>query len=242
MKYLLATMLLVASSAAASAQTTPDPAKGADAKPVASSAPAATSATAPAANAASSASGIAPGVTLAPKALEVKPGHYVLDPAHGKITWMVSHLGYSVYIGQFSDVSADLTLDPKDIGKTALTATVKTDSVGTFNDELEKQLKGEGFLDTSKYPTATFKSNKVTVTGPQTAQIDGDLTLDGKTAPIVISATFNNAGVDPIDHAYTVGFDGATIIRRSTFGASKYVPLVGDNVQLKIEGEFKLKS
>ncbi len=209
--------------------------------PPASTPPAAPSApkAAPAA-AASSPNSIAPGVTLAAKSLEVKPGHYRLDPAHGKITWSVNHLGFSTYMGLFGGVAADLVLDPKDVSKIALTATVDTSSVDALNPKLNSELVGEGWFDSKKFPQASFRSTKVTINGPQTARIDGDLTMHGKTFPIVISATFNNAGVDPVDKQYTVGFDGASIVRRSTFGISQYVPLVADNVTLRLEGEFKL--
>ena len=44
----------------------------------------------------------------------VKAGSYRLDPAHGKITWSVNHLGFSTYIGQFSKVTAKLSLQPLD--------------------------------------------------------------------------------------------------------------------------------
>ncbi len=176
---------------------------------------------------------------LAAEALAVRPGRYRLDPDHGKITWSVNHLGFSTYVGQFPGVSADLVLDPKNLAKTTLNATVDLATVDTANPKLDAHLKEEGFFDSAKFPQATFKSTRVTVTGPRTARIDGDLTLRGKTSPIVISATFNNAGVDPVDKQYTVGFDGAAIIRRSTFGVSQYVPLVGDDVLVRIEGEFK---
>ena len=206
--------------------------------------PVAAPATPPAAPAAPAAAAspnlIAPGVTLAAKALEVKAGRYRLDPAHGKISWSVNHLGFSTYMGLFGGVAADLTLDPKDVSKIALTATVDTSTVDTLNPKLNAELVSESWFDSKKFPQATFKSTKVMVTGPQTARIDGDLTLHGKTFPIVVSATFNNAGVDPVDKQYTVGFDGASIVRRSTFGVSQYVPLVADNVTLRLEGEFKL--
>ena len=35
---------------------------------------------------------------------QVRPGAYVLDPAHGKITWSLNHLGFSTYYGQITDV------------------------------------------------------------------------------------------------------------------------------------------
>ena len=169
----------------------------------------------------------------------IRAGTYMLDKMHGRITWSVNHLGFSTYVGLLPGANADLALDPKDVSRTTLTATIDMNSVDTANASLNDHLKGEGFFDTKQFPQATFKSTKVTATGPRTARIDGDLTLRGKTAPIVISATFNNAGVDPVDKRYTVGFDGASIIRRSTFGASEYVPMVGDDVLIRLEGEFK---
>jgi polyisoprenoid-binding protein YceI len=180
-----------------------------------------------------------PPVALAAKALEVKAGRYRLDPDHGHVTWSVNHLGFSTFTGQFTAAAAELTLDPKDLGKSELTATVDTGSVASGNARLDTELKGVDWFDTKTYGEASFKAKSVTVIGPQTARIDGDLTLHGKTAPIVISATFNNAGVDPVDKQYTVGFDAAAIIRRSTFGLTKFLPLVGDNVTLHLEGEFK---
>ncbi len=231
---ILATAMLCGAAPLAFGQTTT--AKPPPSTPPASSAPATP---APAAPAAASPNSIAPGVTLAAKSLAVKPGHYRLDPAHGKITWSVNHLGYSTYSGMFGGVSADLVLDPKDVGKIALTATVDTATVDTLNPKLNAELVGDGWFNSKAFPQATFKSTKITITGPQTARVDGDLTLHGKTFPIILSATFNNAGVDPVDKQYTVGFDGASIVRRSTFGVSQYVPLVGDNVILRLEGEFK---
>lgn len=180
-----------------------------------------------------------PPVTLADKALSVKPGHYRLDPAEGKITWSVNHRGFSTYVGQFGIVAADLVIDPKDLAHTTLTAIADTTSISTLNSKLDQALQSEDWFDSKHFPQASFKATAVTATGPQTARIDGELTLHGKTVPIVISATFNNAGVDPVDKLYTVGFDAAAIIRRSAFGISRDVPFIGDNVTLRLEGEFK---
>ena len=46
--------------------------------------------------------------------LAATTGTYALDKAHGKITWSISHLGFSTYVGQFSAVSyTHLTLPTK---------------------------------------------------------------------------------------------------------------------------------
>ncbi|MCR5874248.1 YceI family protein [Phenylobacterium sp. J426] len=176
------------------------------------------------------------------KPAEVRAGTYTLDPEHSKITWFVNHLGFSTYAGQFAGATGTLTLDPKAPAASKLDVTVKADDVGTLNAALDKHLKSADFLDTAKFPTATFKATRIVVKGANEADIHGDLTLRGVTKPIVIAAEFNQAGVNPLDKRYTVGFDGEAKIRRSEFGIAYALPAVGDEVTLKIEAEFKAAS
>jgi polyisoprenoid-binding protein YceI len=172
---------------------------------------------------------------------QVHPGSYVLDKNHGKITWSVNHLGFSTYYGQFTDVNAQLTLDPKDVTKSTLDVTVNTAGVGTFNPKLDEHLKSPEFLNVSAFPTATFKATKIERTGPKDAKITGDLTLLGVTKPVVVDATFNQAGPF-MDNTYRIGFNGMAAIKRSDFGIKAFLPYLGDEVQLIIEAEFKAAS
>lgn len=172
---------------------------------------------------------------------QVRSGSYVLDPAHGKITWSVDHMGFSTYIGQFSGVSADLQLDSANPAASRLDASVKMDSVGTFSDGLDKHLKTADFFDTAKHPTATFRATSIRRTDADSADIAGNLTLRGVTKPIVIKADFNQAGVNPVSKLYTVGFDGKATIKRSDFGISYGLPMLGDEVTLQLEAEFVAK-
>mgnify|MGYP000312203650 CR=1 FL=1 len=94
------------------------------------------------------------------------------------------------------------------------------------------------FLDAAKFPTATFESTKVVATG-NTAKVTGNLTLLGVTKPVVLDATFTGAGTNPMSRKATIGFHGATTIKRSDFGMAKYVPLVGDDVKIAISIAFE---
>jgi polyisoprenoid-binding protein YceI len=170
----------------------------------------------------------------------VQAGAYKLDPDHGKITWSITHFGYSTYIGQFATVNANLKLDPKNLGATVLDATIDTTSLGTLNPALDKHLKSPDFLDTAKFPTATFHATKVTQTGDKTADIAGDLTLHGVTKPVVLQAVFNQAGPNPMVKTYQLGFAGSAKIKRSEFGITSYVPAISDEVTLTLEAEFRL--
>ena len=170
---------------------------------------------------------------------KVRSGEYVLDPAHGKITWSISHLGYSTYIGQFPDVEGTLFLDSRNPEKSRLEVTVRTDSAGTFHPDLDAHLKTVDFFDVANHPTAEFRSTSIRRTADNKAEITGDLTLRGVTKQVVIEAVFNQAGVNPLDKIYSVGFDGTAVLRRSDFGIEYALPLLGDEVKLQIEGEFK---
>ena len=176
-------------------------------------------------------------LTTSPAAAQA--GTYKLDPAHGKITWSITHFGFSTYIGQFSHVDATLKVDPKAVGATALDVTVDTNSLGTLNPALDTHLKSKDFLDVAAFPTATFKATKVAQTGEKTADITGDLTLHGVTKPVTIHAAFNQAGPNPIAKRYELGFAGSAEILRSEFGIKSYLPNISDKVTLTIEAEFK---
>lgn len=46
------------------------------------------------------------------------------------------------------------------------------------------------------------------------------------------------AGVNPIDKSETIGFSVTGTIKRSEFGVNTYLPLVGDEIKLSINGAF----
>jgi polyisoprenoid-binding protein YceI len=177
-----------------------------------------------------------------PDPAQVKAGTFAADPPHTKITWSVSHFGFSTYLGQFTGVAATLKLDPKALTSTQLDATVQTASVGTFNPALDTHIKSADFLDVASFPTATFKATSVKATGERTADITGDLTLHGVTKPVTIHATFNRGGANPVDKTYRLGFSGKAVIKRTDFGVKAYAPVIGDEVTLQIEAEFKQAS
>ena len=81
----------------------------------------------------------------------------------------------------------------------------------------------------------------MTPTGPDSATIEGDLTMHGVTKPITLSAKFIGAGTNPLKKVYTIGFDATGSVKRSEFGVTKYVPLIGDEVELSLHGAFEKK-
>jgi polyisoprenoid-binding protein YceI len=174
-----------------------------------------------------------------PAPSQVRPGVYAIEPSHTRVLFSVSHMGFTTWYGNFTGASGSLTLDPSAPSASALTVTLPIASVTTTNATLDAELKSPAWLDAAAYPTAAFRSTHVTATGPRTADVAGELTLHGVTRPIVLKVKFNAAGVNPLNKAYTAGFDATGTIKRSDFGVKTYVPLIGDDVDLIISAAFE---
>ena len=174
-----------------------------------------------------------------PKA--VKAGSYKVEPYHTEISFSISHFGFSDYSGFFSGGSGTLELDPNKLSIAKLNVSVPVESVLTTVPPLTEQLKGDKWFDAAQFPNATFVSTKVTKTGADTATVAGDLTLHGVSKPVTLKARLVGSGTNPLDKSFTVGFEATGAIKRSDFGIKQYLPLLGDDVALKIAGAFVLQ-
>ena len=63
--------------------------------------------------------------------------------------------------------------------------------------------------------------------------------MHGVTRPVTLQVRFVGAGTNPLDHAYTTGFQATGVLTRSDFGVKTYTPLIGDEVTLTIAGAFE---
>lgn len=170
---------------------------------------------------------------------DVRAGTYAVEPEHTQIVWGVSHFGLTTFYGTFSGVSGRLTVDPKNPGASTLSVSVPVASVLSTSAKLDGMLKGPAWFDGKKYPVLNFVSTKVTQTGAGTARVDGTLTMHGVSKPETLAVKFNGAAINPIDHSYSIGFEASGTVRRSEFGVTAYVPVVGDDVTLMISGAFE---
>lgn len=180
-----------------------------------------------------------PPVLAAPPARDVQAGHYRVEPGHTQITFSVLHMGFTPYRGMFSGAGGTLQLDPAHPSASRLDVSVPVSSLYTTSDRLTAELKGADWFDAARYPIATFTATSVAPAGAQDAAITGNLTLHGVTRQVMLHAHYVGAGVNPLDKAYTVGFEATATLRRSDFGIRTYLPMVGDDVTLTIAGAFE---
>jgi polyisoprenoid-binding protein YceI len=165
-------------------------------------------------------------------------GTYKLDRSHTNVIFSLSHLGYSQYMGRFNTMDAKLQLNAEDLSKSQVSVTLTPASVDVNNTELQDKLRGETFFNVAQFPEIKFESTQIVRTGRKAGTITGNLTMLGVTKPVVLNATFNDAGMNPYANVYTIGFSATATLKRSDWGMKAYVPQVGDEVNLIISAEF----
>ncbi|WP_306603520.1 YceI family protein [Azonexus sp.] len=161
------------------------------------------------------------------------PETYVLDSTHTFPRFSYSHFGFSTQLSRFDKTSGTVTFD-KATKTAAVDIVIDTKSVNTGYTTFNEHIQGEDFLDTAKYPTATFKSTKVVFQGDNPVSIDGNLTLKGVTKPVTLTVTSFKAMPHPMLKKAAIGANAWTVIKRSEFNAGKYAPNVGDEVRIDI--------
>ncbi len=167
------------------------------------------------------------------------PETYTLDSSHSYVMWHINHFGFSNPSGKWM-VDGTLILDETKPQNSKVDVTIHMDGLSTGVAKLDEHLKSEDFLDVAKYPTATFVSDKVTMTGKGSAKVHGMLTVHGVSKPVTLDVKLNKLGMSPIANKKTAGFAATAKLKRSDFGISKYLPGLGDDVTINIESEANL--
>lgn len=163
---------------------------------------------------------------------------YAIDKQgqHAFINFKISHLGYSWLYGTFKDFDGSFSFDAKAPEASKVNVSINTASVDSNHAERDKHLRSGDFLNVEKNPTATFASTSVKATGADTADITGNLTLNGVTKPVVIKAKFLGEGSDPWG-GYRAGFEGSTTLKLKDFDIQKDLGPASQEVELILSVE-----
>lgn len=174
-------------------------------------------------------------------------GTYTADPNHTLVTWTVNHLGFSPLSGMFGEITGTLQFDPKNPAATKVDVTIPVSKLSVasqaFKGHLLRPGKDGGKPDFFGATPADgkFVSTRVTAKGANAATLTGNLTLNGVTRPVTLDVTFYGAGKAPAQMGgkENIGFTAKGSIRRSDFGLGFALPVVPDEVKLKIAAAFQ---
>jgi len=162
---------------------------------------------------------------------------YEFDKSHTNIVFFINHVGFSNMVGLFTNYDGHFTFDPKKPEESTIDITIKPTGIRTSSTALDEHLQKPEFFNTEKFPEIKFVSTGVKITSEKTGDVTGNVTMLGVTKPAVLHVTFNKSDYHPVTKDLIAGFSAEATIKRSDFGMTTGIPMVGDEVRLIIETE-----
>jgi len=163
-----------------------------------------------------------------------KADSYKFDKAHTTILFTINHMGFSEMVGIFRDYDGSFVFNQARPENSSVEVTIRPKGIETSSSALDRELQKSSWFDSENFPEMRFVSTGVKVTGKNTADITGDLTLLGVTKPVTLHVHFNKADYQQITNNYVAGFYAEGVLKRSDFGMDYAISMVGDEVHLQI--------
>jgi polyisoprenoid-binding protein YceI len=177
---------------------------------------------------------IALALTLLLVAASAGPAYrYELDGGGSAVSARVSFMGFGRKTARFPAMRGSIRIAPDRLDAIGLNVELDARAMTAGSKTDTEYLKGKAFFDVANHPTVRFSGQRMAMTGPNTARVEGQITARGVTRPAVLAVTFRDppakvTGRDPIMLTAT------TAINRKDFGMTAYSVIVGKKVVITI--------
>ena len=163
------------------------------------------------------------------------------DKAHSHFTFTVVHLGINDIDGAFTDFDTEIKATKPDFSDATVHFVARTASVNTNSSMRDEHIKSPDFFDVVKFPEITFQSTFIKKIANNKYQLKGNLTLLGKTKPVICELTYRGTVKNPQSNQDVAGLSITGSLKRSdfAFGGNFPAPLLSNEVTFKASGEFK---
>jgi polyisoprenoid-binding protein YceI len=167
-------------------------------------------------------------------------GAWELDPAHTTVEWVARHILTKVR-GRFRVVSGTIQVAEVPEGST-VEVEIDAASIDSATPDRDDHLRSADFLEVDRFPTLTFRSSRLRRSGPNTFDLEGELTIKDVTRPVTLHAEYLGVHDTPFG-TEVAAFSASTEIDREDFGLTWNVAietggwLVGRTVQIELEIE-----
>jgi polyisoprenoid-binding protein YceI len=133
--------------------------------------------------------------------------------------------------GTFDKWDASLTFTSPELSTGVLDIKIQAESVDTGSGMKDGKLKSKDFFNVKDDPLITFHSTKVTQTGPNTVDFDGNFTIRGVSKPEKLTFTITGKGTGTGSINGTMAFD------RKEFGMNSGIPFIkiADRVEVTVD-------
>ena len=164
---------------------------------------------------------------------------YTIDTEHSIVRFSISHFVFLTTPGHFANMTGKVTLD-RVAEHGSMEVAVEASTVNTGHAKRDENLRSPDFFDTALYPQISYRGEVVKFINGIPVSVEGQLTLHGISKPVMLVIDNFKCDTDLIenDRAENKKRCSATAsmkIKRSDFGMSYAIPLVGDEVMLFVE-------
>ena len=163
---------------------------------------------------------------------------YRVVPGNSKVGFCIRHFPGQEFRGEFSNIVGGLAIPSatQQYGQALLL--IHTTTMEVSNEVLAPLVKSHKFMDTSRYPEILFIGRAFEWLGPQQSYILGDLTLRGKTQPIVFNVTIDVLEEGLGDLPGRIFLKGTGQVNRYHFDMRSYKFIVSETVRLCLAVEM----
>lgn len=173
----------------------------------------------------------------APRTAGAQPPTWRIDASHSELTFRIRHYVTKVR-GTFAKWEGSITADPKSLNQGSVQVTIDAKSIDTNNERRDQDLRSDNFFATDSFPTLTFKSSKVEVSGSD-LKVHGDLMIRGVTKPVVLAGSFSGTTKDAQGRE-RIGFEASTKINRLDHKVTWNRAIEGGGLMLGDEVEINI--
>lgn len=163
--------------------------------------------------------------------------HYTLDPDHSMVNARVAFLGLTHKTARFPRMDGTITLSPARLDTIDLRVTLDARALTAPDPITLGRLKGARFFDVAHFPAVSFTGRRMTMTGPRTATVEGEVTARGVTRPTQLQVTFSRPPAQASGRESIV-LSARTRINRADFGMTAYSLIVGKTVDIAIDARM----
>jgi polyisoprenoid-binding protein YceI len=167
--------------------------------------------------------------------------NYRIDTERTKVNFTWTRFGLTMPGAAFTQVSGNIIGDMDAPEKSSATVVIPVKSLDTHITALNRHLIESGdYFKAKEFPNIVFKSIAIKSLDKKmmTFTLHGELTINGITKPVVLDTTLNKFGPDAFyGNAQAVNLSASAKIKRSDFGIDKLIPIVSDEMTVKITVE-----
>lgn len=157
------------------------------------------------------------GIALFTTGFAANAAEWALDPGLSQVIFEYSY-GTDPYQGRFSNVQANFDIDPMSPTSCKFDVAINIEDIEVDSPEVLDYLLDYELFDVDTWPTATFTAEKCRLTGVNTFEADGTLTIRDQTNPMTFPFELN---IDTCDGQVCFNLTSEVEILRLEYGVGQ---------------------